>query len=262
MICTKTTQMILTTEQTKTLFRCVGGGPIDKAKIVVFGNELGTAEGGGNTEITVNKFIGDWASHPVLTVGEGFVPQHIGALPVNSVFLQCISRMALAIRHKEDRFFDALSGEGKAVLNKYILEELYRTETAVINLKPLPQSTERHWDYQNINESKYLGMFNFTLIRSQDNPWKQFRLSILKEAFELAKNALILGSGDRHNKKAFFQTIYPDIVFETVALQNNIQLYVSKNPRIIISNYYSPYTGLGLDGLKILYHYMVDKKIV
>jgi len=254
--------MILTTEQTKILFSCVGGGPIDKAKIIVFGNELGTAEAGGNTQLTVEKFQRDWTSYPTLKVGEGFVPQHIGALPVNSVFLQCVSRMALAIRHKEDRFFDALTGEVKAMLNKYILEELYRTETAVINLKPLPQSTERHWDYQNVDESKYQRMFNFTLHHSQDNPWKQFRQSILREAFELAKNALILGSGDRHNKKAFFQTIYPDIVFETVTLNNNIQIYVSKNPRIILSNYYSPYTGLGLDGLKILYLYMVEKKIV
>lgn len=254
--------MILTTEQAKILFRCVGGGPVDKAKILIFGNELGTAEGGGNTETTVKKFISDWSSYPVLNVGEGFVPQHMGQLPVNSVFLQCISRMALAIRYKEDRFFDPLSGEGKALLNKYILEELYRTDTAVINLKPLPQSTERHWDYQNVDENRYHRMFNFTLYRSQDNPWKQFRVSILKEAFKINKNSLILGAGDRHNKKAFFETIYPDIVFETVTLENNIQLYVSKTPRIIISKYYSPYTGLGLDGLKILYHYIFDKKLV
>jgi hypothetical protein len=253
--------MILNNGQMKILFRCVGGGPIDKAKILVFGNELGTAET-GNLETTINKFATDWTSHPVLTIGEGFVPLHIGILPVNSVFLQCISRMALAIRHKDDRFFDQLTGEGKAFLNKYILEELYRTETAVINLKPLPQSTEKTWDYQNISESRYQNMFNFNLAYSLDSPWKQLRLNVMKEAFKLAKNALILGSGDRHNKKAFLQLMYEGIQFKNVKLENDIQIYVSTKPRVILSNYYSPYTGLGLDGLKILYHYLVDQKIV
>ena len=254
--------MILTNGQMKLLFRCVGGGPIDKAKILIFGNELGTAEGGGSTEKTIESFKRDWTSHPVLNIGPGFVPLHIGTLPVNSVFLQCISRLALAIRYKDDRFFDSLTGEGRAFLNKYILEELYRTETAVINLKPLPQSTERHWDYENINESRYQSMFNFTLYNSPDSPWKRLRLSIMKEAFKIAQNALILGSGDRHNKKAFLQLMYENVKFENVKLKNDIQLYVSQKPRIILSNYYSPYTGLGLDGLKILYHYMVEKNIV
>jgi hypothetical protein len=254
--------MILTNGQMGLLFRCVGGGPIDKAKIVMFGNELGTAEGGGSTEATIESFKKDWTSHPVLNIGPGFVTTHIGALPVNSVFLQCVSRMALAIRYKEDRFFDSLTGQGKALLNKYIMEELYRTETAVINLKPLPQSTERHWDYENIDESRYLSMFNFTLLRSPDSPWKQLRLKVMKEAFNLAKNSLILGAGDRHNKKAFLELIYEGVRFENVKLENDIHIYVSKNPRIILSNYYSPYTGLGLDGLKTLYRYMADNKIV
>jgi len=254
--------MTLTNEQLGILFRCIGGGPIDKAKILVFGNELGTAEGGGNTETTINKFINDWKSHPVLRIGKGFVPIHIGLLPVNSVFLQCVSRMALAIRHKEPRFFDVLTGEGRAVLNKYILEELYRTETAVINLRPLPRSTERHWDYTNVNESSYQNLFNFTLYRKQDDPWKQLRMEAMKSAFQLAKNSLILGSGDRHNKKAFLEIIYPGVQFKNVSLPNDIQIYVSESPRIVLSNYYSPYTGLGLDGLKILYNYMAEKNIV
>jgi hypothetical protein len=132
----------------------------------------------------------------------------------------------------------------------------------VINLKPLPQSTERHWDYENIDESRYLSMFNFTLLRSPDSPWKQLRLRIMKEAFSLAKNSLILGAGDRHNKKEFLKLIYDGVKFENVKLSDKIEIYVSQTPRIILSNYYSPYTGLGLDGLKTLYQYMVEKEIV
>lgn len=254
--------MILTNGQMKLLFRCVGGGPIDKAKIVMFGNELGTAEGGGSTETTIESFKKDWTSYPVLKVGPGFVTTHIGTLPVNSVFLQGVSRMALAIRHKESRFFNVLTGEGRAVLNKYILEELYRTETSVINLRPLPRSTERHWDYENIDENRYQSLFNFTLSRTQESPWKDLRITVLKEAFKLAKNSLILGAGDRHNKKAFLTLVYPGIKFKSIKLENNIQIYVSDNPRIILSNYYSPYTGLGLDGLKILYEYIEKSRLI
>jgi len=253
--------MILTTEQLKLLTRCVGGGPIDKASIVVFGNELGTAEA-GTTEATINKFTQDWTTNPVLTVGEGFVPLKIGILPVNSTFLQCISRMALAIRHKEDRFFDSLTYEGRAFLNNYILNELYRTDTAVINLRPLPQSTEKHWDYSNISENDYHSLYNFMLRRPLDSFWKDMRVSILREAFEMAKNSLILGSGDKHNKRAFFELIFKDIKFEEVILENDLQIYVSKTPKIILSNYYSSYNGLGLDGLKKIYHFIRDNYLV
>ena len=254
--------MILTNDQMDLLFRCVGGGPIDNAKILVFGNELGTAQGNSSTEATIKSFIKDWTLHSVRNVGPGFVTTHIGTLPVSSVFLQCISRMALAIRHKDNRFFDSLTGEGKVFLNKYILEELYRTETAVINLKPLPQSNERHWDYENINESRYHSLFNFTLLESPDSSWKQLRLKAMKEAFKLAENSLILGAGDRHNKKEFLKLMYEGVQFETVKLTDKIQLYVSQKPRIVLSSYYSPYTGLGLNGLKVLYNYMAEKKIV
>ena len=248
--------MKLTNEQLKLFFRCVGAGPIDNAKIVVFGNELGTAAGGGSTEKTIEILTNDWSRHKLLSVGQGFITTEVGTLPVNSTFLQCVSRMALAIRYNEPRFFDELTGEGKALLNKYILEELYRTDTAVINLRPLPQSTERHWDYENLEEGRYNQLFNFTLLRAQKSSWKDLRVEILKEAFQIVKNSLILGSGDKHNKKEFFKIVYPDILFETVTLDNNIQIYASKYPKIILSNYYSSYTGLGLKGLKTLFYYI------
>lgn len=248
--------MKLTDDQIKLFFQCVGAGPIDKAKIVIFGNELGTAAGAGSTEKTIEILTNDWSKHTRLSVGEGFITTEVGTLPVNSTFLQCVSRMALAIRHNEPRFFDELSGQGKALLNKYILEELYRTDTAVINLKPLPQSTERHWDYENIEESRYHNLFNFTLLRAHESPWKDLRVKILKEAFQLVKDSLILGSGDKHNKKEFLKLVYPDIQFESILLDNSIQVYISKYPRIILSNYYSSYTGLGLKGLKVLFQYI------
>jgi len=254
--------MLLTNKQINILFRCVGSGPLNKAKIVIFGNEFGTAEGNGSTEVTVKRLIERWTTYPVFPVGPGFVTTYVEELPVSSVFLQCISRMMLAIRYKDERFFGPLSGEGRAFLNKYILEELYRTDIAVINLKPLPQKTERHWDYDNIDEKRYNNMFNFTLSNSLNSPLKQLRIQILKEAFKITQNSLILGAGDKHNKKAFFEFIIPEIIFETVELSDNIKIYVSKDPRIILSNYYSPYTGLGLNGMKILYSYIEKNNLI
>lgn len=254
--------MILTNEQISLLFRCVGGGPIDRASIVVFGNELGTAEGAGNTQATIETFQRDWTSKPVMQVGEGFVTTSIGSLPVNSIFLQFISRMALAIRHKEERFFDQLTLEGRAFLNNFIMNELYRTDTAIINLRPLPRTSENHWDYENIEEKGYNNLFNFTSRRSHESSWKNLRLSAMKNAFDLCKNSLILGSGDKHNKKAFLETIYNGVKFEYITLNNGTQVYVSKSPKIILSNYYSSYNGLGLSGLKEIYNYITKNNMI
>lgn len=253
--------MILTTEQIELLFKCIGGGPIDRASIVMFANELGTAEA-PTTKEAIEKFQRDWTSNPVYPVGEGFFTTTIGSLPVNSIFLQFVARMALAVYHKDERFFGTLSGPGKAVLNSYIMNELYRTDVAVINLRPLPRSTEKHWDYENIEEKGYLNLFNFTSRRSHESSWKNLRLSAMKNAFDLCKNSLILGSGDKHNKKAFLETIYDGIKFEYITLNNGTQVYVSKSPKIILSNYYSSYNGLGLSGLKEIYNYITKNNMI
>jgi len=254
--------MILTTKQYNILTRCIGGGPLEKAKIVVFGNELGTAEAGGNLEKTIESFIKTWKTNPVLKLKEGFVPTVTGSLPVNSIFLQNVSRMALAIRHKEPRFFGNLSGEGRAVLNRYITEELYKTETAVINLKPLPQTTERTWEYSNINEKEYQSLYNFTLKRPLSSVWKELRIAVMKEAFERVKDSLILGSGAKYNKKAFLEKVFENIIFEKVTLNDKLEIFVSKYPKIILSNYYSSYSGVGLDGMKQIYFYLINNNMV
>ena len=43
MICKQITQMILTDNQILMLHKHIGYGPIDNARIIVFGNESGTA---------------------------------------------------------------------------------------------------------------------------------------------------------------------------------------------------------------------------
>ena len=252
--------MILTLDQIRLLTKCVGGGPINKASIVIFGNELGTAEG-GNVERSIEKFEHDWTTGERIILNTGFVSLNIGTPPVNSTFLQFISRLALAIRHKDSRFLETLTPSGKAFVNDYIMHELDRTETAIINLRPLPQSTERHWHYLNVGEKDYYKQYNFTLRRKPYDSYSHLRVRAIKAGFDLAKNALILGAGDKNNKRAFFQHIYPDIKFEEIELNEKLKIYVSKYPKIILSNYYDNRNGIRLSGLQEIYKYIIDNKI-
>lgn len=252
--------MILTNQQFDLLNRCIGGGPINEASIVIFGNELGTADG-GTTEQTIKNFEIDWTKGPMIQTGEGFVSLNIGTPPASSTFLRFISRLALALRHKEDRFFDELTNTGKVLINNYITTELYRTDTAIINLKPLPQSTERHWDYENINEKEYHKQYNFGLKKRPSDTWSDLRLQSIKSGFELAKNSLILGSGNKQNKKAFLETIFPSIKFEEISLSDKNQIYAAKNPKVILSNYYDYRNGIKLSGLKEIYHFILSNNL-
>jgi len=248
--------MILTEDQLLMLNKCVAQGPIDKASVVIFGNEFGTAGGEGDTERCVNRFMHEFATRKLLQIGEGFSTIEIDSPPVNSTFLQFISRFMLARKYKDERFFGELSEEGKVVLNKYIMYDLYRKDSAIINLRPLPRHTERHWDYSNIDEKEYNRQYNFSLKKPLNDKYKEIRLTAMKEAFQLAKNALILGSGDKDNKKKFFETIYPDIKFEEYILLGNVKIYVSEFPKIILSNYYDHRSGVGLNGLKEIYRFV------
>jgi len=253
--------MTLTDQQLDVLFRCVGGGPIDRASLVFFGNELGTAET-GNTETSVLKFVHDWTTGPKIRVGEGFVTLGTGAMPVSSVFLRLASRMALAIKHKDDRFLGTLSGEGKAFLNAYIAEELYRTGTACVDLRPLPQSTEECWEYGNVDRKAYQKMFNFRLKKQAGGKWRDLRVSALKAAFEAARGALVLGCGERHNKRAFFETTFPGTKFEDVRLGDGTEMHVSRSPRIVLSNFYSHRNGVKLSGLRSIYQYLSEERLI
>jgi hypothetical protein len=256
--------MILTSEKALWLYKCVATGPIDKAKIVVFGNEWGTGAGAGNTEKAIDRFINEFKTRKVLKINDNYFSIiEIDPPPVNSTFLQFISRLSLALKHKDERFFDVLSTEGWIFLNNYIMNSLYREDTAIINMKPLPQTTERVWDYDNINESEYSNMYNFQIkhYTSKYENYRKFRLQGLKAALDMAKNALILGSGDKHNKKAFFETLYPEIRFSEITLNSDLKIYFSEHPKIIISNYYDNRSGIKLSGLKEIYDFIIKNSL-
>lgn len=254
--------MILTKEQAIWLHRSIGQGPIDTAKIIIFGNEFGSARGKGNTQKCIEEFINEFKTRKLLKIGDGFNVLDIDPPPVSSTFLQFISRLLLALKYKDERFFDSLTFEGHAYVNNYIMNFLYRENSAIINLRPLPQPTENHWDYENINESNYKNLYNFKSKYKGHNKFRQFRLKLLKEAFDMGKNALILGAGDKHNKKAFFEEIYPNIVFQQTVLNDIVEIYFSLDPKIILSNYYDNRSGVRLEGLRQIYHFILNNNLV
>jgi hypothetical protein len=128
-------------------------------------------------------------------------------------------------------------------------------------LKPYPQHTERSWEYDNIDEKGYYRQYNFTLKNHTSDKYRDLRIGAMKEAFVMCKNALILGSGDKENKKAFFQMIYPSIKFEEIVLSEKLKIYFSRYPKIILSNYYDNRSGIRLDGLKCLYNFIIDNSL-
>lgn len=253
--------MIITPEQLLWLHRSIGQGPIDKATFIIFGNEFGCARGRSDTNSSINQFINEFQTRKLLKINEGFTVLDIDSPPVTSTFLQFISRLSLALKHEDDRFFGELSNEGKTFLNNYIMSSLYRENEAVINFRPLLQSTENHWDYENISESAYYNLYDFTTKNQKSNKLKELRVNILKEAFNLIKKeSFIIGAGDKNNKKAFFETIYPEIKFSEEKLSDSYTIYFSNNiKKIILSNYFDNRT-IGLGNLKLLYEFIVELK--
>ena len=250
--------MILTNEQIELFTKCIGLGPADKASVIIFANEFGTSGGGGGTQACVSKFMGEFETRKLLQIGEGFTIIDIDPPPVSSTFLQFVSRLMLALKHQDDRFFDELTIQGRLVLNDYIMNHLYREDSVMLNIRPYPQPSEDTWCYDNIDRIGYHNNYNFSLRGHRDDKFRDIRLSILKEAFRIS-NGLILGSGDKENKKYFFQTIYPTIQFHELKLSDSYKIYYSNNleKKIILSNYFDNRT-IGLSNFKKLFHFIVD----
>jgi len=251
--------MILTNEELLLFHRCVGIGNVSEADVIIFGNEFGTAAAsGGGTKASVLKFM-DVFAKKLFNIGEGFTLLDISA-PVSSTFLQFISRLMLALKHNEERFFDDLTIQGRQVLNDYIMNHLYKDNSAIINMRPLLQSTEDTWDYDNISKIEYHNKYNFKTKGHMSDSLRDMRLRILTKAFNIiSKESLILASGDKENKKAFFQTIYPTIQFHETKLSDSYKIYHSNNleKNIILSNYFDNRT-IGLSNLKLLFRFILE----
>ena len=257
--------MILTTEQYKLFSSYIGYGVLNKPLICFFGNESGTGQ--QTVDNYIPKFIKDLNTWETIQFKEdkinGFVLKHIYDLPVSSIFLQFIARLMLAIEYKDDKWFGSLSGSGIAFVNNYIVNRFNRENTCVFNLRPLPRPNQKiAWPYLNINETNYNSNYNFINKNSKTDEFKEIRMNAFKNGFKQIKGTLIIGVGNKTNKRAFFQTLYPTIQFKELILNDKLEIYYSKECKIILSNYFDNISGIKLSGLREMYYFIKDNNLL
>jgi hypothetical protein len=133
-----------------------------------------------------------------------------------------------------------------------------KENTCVFNLRPLPRPTERVWPYSNIDENEYIKNWNFVTKRPRSDDYKDIRMTSFKTGFEQIKGTIIIGIGDKENKKAFFETMY-NCQFEKLDFINS---YYNKEHKIILSNYFDNKQGIKLSGLRNLYDFIIQSHLI
>lgn len=255
--------MKLSSEQYKIFESYIGQGNFNSAQYVFFGNEFGLSESANIfTYLTrIKSYLLRDNIHVLNDKWEnGFMLPEADCAPIKSVFIQFISRLILALESNDDKWFNKLNTEEKLILNNYIEKRLNREDACIINLRPLPRSTERVWSYDNISQKDYIRSYNFLLKNTSnvshvihydqkdtlmDNILFTNRILILQKLLQNLDNKILIGIGDKRNKRKFIETIYSNIVFKE---QND--LYISYKPKIILCNYFDNKNGIGLNGLK------------
>ncbi|MFW6311236.1 MAG: hypothetical protein ACOC1K_03265 [Nanoarchaeota archaeon] len=166
----------------------------------------------------------------------------------------------LAYNHKDDRFLDKLSSQGVSYVNKYMYDKLHIENSAIINLRSLPRPSESSWIYQNINEKSYSTDYNFLRKKYNTSENTRPRLKALIRAFYKPSSPFILGTGDKHNKRAFFEK-FLSIDFRKEKLYTGKEIYIANDKKIILTDYFD-HRSLGLKSLKEIYNIAKDKNFI
>lgn len=237
-------------EEYSLLNRYIGQGKHD-ASLVFFGNEPGTS---GLGILDTIKYLKTAKNKPI---GNGFLIHESYSHPTSSDFARFISRLCLGLENKDDRWFGELSQTGNVAINQHIMKPISEKNICLINLRPLPRPTQDTWVYSNINKKDYQRKWNFTLKGHYSDNFKDERLQILKSFFKLRGDSLIIGVGDKENKRAFLEKLFPN-KFHTAQLDNHT-IYFEPKLKIILSNYFNNRNGIKLKGLKDLYNFIVSR---
>ena len=225
------------------------------ASLVFFGNEPGTT--GLGVEDTI-KYL-ETAKRSA-TFGNGYLIETSYSKPITSEFARFISRLTLAINHKDSRFLGELSTKGSVAINEHICKPNSEKYICLVNLRPLPRPTQDTWDYPNINRKEYNKSFNYTLKKHQSDYIDCFRVDALLKFF-METNAVIIGVGEKNNKRAFFENQYPFPKFHTAHLDSHT-IYFNIHYKIVLCDYFNSRNGIKLEGLKDLYKFITSRKFV
>jgi hypothetical protein len=74
-------------------------------------------------------------------------------------------------------------------------------------------------------------------------------------------NSIIIGVGEKKNKRAFFEKQYPFIKFHEAKLDSTT-IYFNIDEKIILADYFNSRNGIKLEGLKDLYKFLTSRKFV
>lgn len=239
-------------EEYSLLNRHIGQGMPD-ASLVFFGNEPGTSG------LSIPNTLDFLTLTPKILIETGFLISEPYSHPITSDFARYISRLTLSLKWKDTRFLKNLSKQGSVYLNEHICKPNREKDICLVNLRPLPRPTQDTWVYSNIDKKDYLRKWNFTLKGHYSDPEKEERLNILKSFF-IQSPAIIIGVGEKENKKRFFETIYPPIKLSKANLDTH-SIYFNIDSKIILSNYFNNRNGIKLEGLLDLYKFITSRKL-
>jgi len=75
------------------------------------------------------------------------------------------------------------------------------------------------------------------------------------------KKGVVIGVGEKENKKAFFQKMFPDEEFFKTDLDTHT-IYFNPTHKIVLSNYFNNRNGIKLECLKDLYKFLNSRKYI
>ena len=231
----------------------LGQGRLD-ASLVFFGNEPGTSGSGVKDTIEYLK------EAEKFNISNGYLIETTYSTPISSEFTRFISRLTLALKNKELRFLGELSQPGKVKINEHVCKPNVEKDICLVNLRPLPRPTQDTWDYPNINKKGYLKSFNYTLKRHSSDYIDCFRADALQKFFHRT-DALIIGVGEKKNKRAFFEKQYPFVKFHTANLDHTT-IYFNLKEKIILCDYFNTRNGVKLSGLTDIYNFIISRKLM
>jgi len=235
------------------LNRYIGQGKLN-ASLVFFGNEPGIS--GLGIPDTLN-FLKKEEHTPI---NSGFLLKESYSKPTSSEFVNFMTKLYLALKDKDITWFDDLTLEKKSIFDEHNKKSLSEKDICLVNLRPLPRATQDTWVYSNIKEKGYHRLWNFHLKGHYSDPEREIRLETFKEFFR-TRTGLVIGIGDKENKKKFFEKIYPGIQFIKSDLSTH-SIYFDTKHRIILSNYFNSRNGIKMSGLRELYEFLISRHLI
>jgi len=240
-------------EEYSLLNRYIGQGKIN-ASLIFFGNEPGTSE--GDIIHTIKSLQED--EHTDL--GSGFLLNEGYSKPTRSEFVNFMSKLYLACKDKDINWLYDLSPEYNKKLINHNNLPLSEKDMCLLNLRPIPRATEDTWEYSGIDVKGYHRLWNFHLKGHYSDPEQQLRLKTFEVVFK-KRTGLVIGIGDKANKRKFFEKIYPDIQFIKSDLPTHT-IYFDTKYKIVLSDYFNSRNGIKMSGLRELYEFLESRHLV